>query len=190
MNRTVNERLTAEQKRLISVIQSERIHQWNDSNDRNEEIKNTAFEKLEKELGKLLHKELETLNERIDDFSKMLLQSSSPTEPEPVPVPDRLRIISRPSLKSSTAGMLENDIFPTGKSDRSMSDLERYFAQQLEKNDKAIQWMNERCDKVKNITNHLKIQNQSMLQFSWDLSSLRLKRDFVKDFIMVVSWAK
>ena len=75
MNRTVNERLTAERKRLISVIQSERIHQWNDLNERNEEIKNTAIEKLEKELGQLLHKELETLNERIDDFSKLCNQA-------------------------------------------------------------------------------------------------------------------
>jgi len=133
-NRTVNERLTAERKRLISVIQSERIHQWNDLNDRNEEIKNTAFEKLENELGKLLHKELETLNERIDDFSKMLLQSSSRPEPEPVPVPDRLRIVSRPVFKSST---------------EKLTYLERYFAQQAGKNDKAIQWMNDRYDQVK-----------------------------------------
>ena len=110
------------------------------------------------------------------------MQSSSRTESEPVPVPGRLRIISRPVFESLTAGQ--------GSLTPKLTYLERYFAKQPGKNDEAIQWMNERYDKVKNITNHLKIQNQSMLQFSWDLSSLKLKRDFVKDFIMVVSWAK
>ena len=97
----------------------------------------------------MLHKELEIINEHIDGFSKELLQSNK--RPEPVADPGRLKKVSRPQLQSSAPEKLENDILQVDKSDNSMSYLERYFAQA--KNDKAVQWMKERYDKVKKYYN-------------------------------------
>ena len=95
----------------------------------------------------MFNKGLETLNERIDGFSRILLQSSRP--PEPVPVPDKPKIVPIPSLKHSTAENVENDIVPIETSDKSLSYLERYFEQGFGKTDEAVQWMNERYNKVK-----------------------------------------
>ena len=92
----------------------------------------------------MFNKGLETLNERIDDFSRILLQSSR--TPEPVPPRDKLKIV--PLLQYSTAEKLANDISIV-KSDQSLSYLERYFAQGFGKTDEAVQWMNERYNKVK-----------------------------------------
>ena len=95
----------------------------------------------------MFNKGLETLNERIDGFSRILLQSSRP--PEPVPVPDKPKIVPIPSLEHSTTENVENDIVPVETSDKSLSYLERYFAQGFGKTDEAVQWMNERYNKVK-----------------------------------------
>ena len=95
----------------------------------------------------MFNKGLETLNERIDGFSRILLQSSRP--PEPVPPPGKLKIVPRPPLQYSTAAKLANEIVPIDKSDQSLSYLEKYFAQGFGKTDEAVQWMNERYNKVK-----------------------------------------
>ena len=92
----------------------------------------------------MFNKGLETLNERIDGFSRILLQSSR--TPEPVPPRDKLKIV--PLLQYSTAEKLANDI-SIDKSDQSLSYLERYFAQGFGKTDEAVQWMDERYNKVK-----------------------------------------
>ena len=64
-----------------------------------------------------------------------------------------MRVTSLVTDKYGTTSQLwlENDIFQVDKSDNSMSYLERYFAQA--KNDKAVQWMKERYDKVKKYYN-------------------------------------
>ena len=84
----------------------------------------------------MFNKGLETLNERIDGFSRILLQSSRPTEP--VPVPDKPKIVPMLSLKNSTVENVENDIVRIETIDQSLSYLERYFEQGFGKTDEAI----------------------------------------------------
>ena len=73
----------------------------------------------------MFNKELEALNKRIDDFSKILttqMKSSSRPVPNQMPGPPV-------PVAPLNVEKLENDIFPTGKSQIEHSTyLDRYFA--------------------------------------------------------------